>query len=111
VAVAALGVGVTLALARPPGKVHPTAEAPAAPSAQRVPPAPPPAVEATAAPPAAVETTPPERPSRPPAAHARPRPERRPGGAASATKSAAGASDSVKRGVLPSGSREAYPDQ
>jgi serine/threonine-protein kinase len=98
----ALGVGVALALSRPqrPAPAPVVASPPA-----RVPAAPPPPVPApsVASPPAVAER--PARPSPRGRAHA----ERRavPPEAPRATTS----TDSVKRGVLPSGSREAYPDQ
>jgi serine/threonine-protein kinase len=108
VAVAALVGGVALALARPPAKPRPPAPAAAttAPPAV-VAPRPAPAAVPKARP-AAPETATPERAAKP--TRARPRGERR-GPAAPATKSTPATSDSVKRGVLPSGSREAYPDQ
>jgi len=109
VAVLALGVGVSLALSRPsgggataiPAKVV-TKRAPAAsaPSAA-------PATSAAGAP--APERAASERPPRAPGPHARGRNEHR--AAAAPAERPAATSDSVKRGVLPSGSREAYPDQ
>jgi serine/threonine-protein kinase len=110
VAVVALGVGVTLALARPPGKVDappaiPAAVAPPAPLKAAPRPAPNPELK-----PPPVEPAPVERPAKA-ASHARPRGERRAPPPTAPVKAPTGASDSVKRGVLPSGSREAYPDQ
>jgi serine/threonine-protein kinase len=101
----ALGVGVSLALSRPPRPApsHVVATPPARVPAAAPPPAPAPA----AAPPRADERVA-ERPARP-APRGRGHAERR-----AATPEAprpATSSDSVKRGVLPSGSREAYPDQ
>jgi hypothetical protein len=112
VAVAALVGGVALALARPPGKVH--TQSPAAPTAPPAVVAPPPAPAAAAAAtetrPAAAEAATPERAAKPTAVRARPRGERR-APAAPASKTKPATSDSERRGVLPSGSREAYPDQ
>jgi serine/threonine-protein kinase len=103
----ALGIGVSLALSRPSGgDVKPssakistaTAPAPAmlAPSAPRSVEAPPPARHAAT-----------DRPPRPTSPHVRARIERR---APAPVKAQGATSDSVKRGVLPSGSREAYPE-
>jgi serine/threonine-protein kinase len=104
-----LAAGVSFALSRPPGAAAPPdrTPVPVLPAA----PAPAPAVSPPAAPErAAAERTSPERPRPTGAPHPRPRGEHRaPAGAPE--KAAATASDSVKRGVLPSGSREAYPDQ
>jgi eukaryotic-like serine/threonine-protein kinase len=115
-AVLALGIGVSLAISRPPG----TAPAPApAPRASAPPSGPnptavrPPAVlpvpdrvEATASERGASDRS---RASAP--VHSRARVERR-SAAASSAKTSAAAAASVKRdAVLPSGSREAYPDQ
>ncbi|HEV3032294.1 MAG TPA: hypothetical protein VG319_11665, partial [Polyangia bacterium] len=109
----ALGIGVSLALSRPSGgDIKPpsaksstataaaTTEAPAmaAPAVQ-------PSVEAPPlASPAATD-----RPARPASPHARARIEHR-APAPAAAKVQGATSDSVKRGVLPSGSREAYPE-
>jgi serine/threonine-protein kinase len=102
--------GVALALSRPAG--HPPSTANAAPVAPSLPVAPPPApprpVEEAAAP---REAAKPELPARLLKAAARLRGERRGPATAPAAKATGVTSDSVKRGVLPSGSREAYPDQ
>jgi tRNA A-37 threonylcarbamoyl transferase component Bud32 len=111
-AAVALGIGVTLALSRPSGGGAPSpsprgpasaAQVPAAPSAGA-------AVDRGVPEPAPSEPTPSERPraAAAPRAHARPERHALP---VPPAKSSAAASDSVKRGVLPSGSREAYPDQ
>jgi serine/threonine-protein kinase len=109
----ALVAGVALAVGRPATRapVRPAAQPLAAAAAVA-----PPAVPAPAPAPAAVALTTTERPVRTPPARRHPRPERhgaQPGPtAASASAGAAHeASDSVKRGVLPVKSREAYPDQ
>jgi serine/threonine-protein kinase len=105
----ALGVGVSFALSRPPAEVSPAASVPRTPaSGPAAPPVPAPAA------PAPVDRTVPERTSaeraRPPATP-KPRARGEHHGAATAAKSSPAASDSVRRGVLPSGSREAYPEQ
>jgi hypothetical protein len=109
VAALALGVGVSLALSRPsggdmkqpPAKISTaTVTAPAMPA-----PAAPRSVEAST--PAGHVAT--DRPPRPASPHARARVERRAPAPAPA-KAQGATSDSVKRGVLPSGSREAYPE-
>jgi eukaryotic-like serine/threonine-protein kinase len=103
VAALVLGAGVALALSRPPGLTAPPSVAaarplPASPDrASKTAPAEAPSPERAAA----------ERPHAT-ASHVHARPERR---AATAPKVSASTTDSAKRGVLPSGSREAYPDQ
>jgi eukaryotic-like serine/threonine-protein kinase len=119
VAVLALGIGVSLALSRPPVAPQPAAPAATAPSGAHPAPA---SANAPIAPPAAAERGPSERSltERGAAAVDRSR-------AASATRSharaerrapvapapsgAAANSSSVRRGVLPSGSPEAYPPE
>jgi hypothetical protein len=103
-----LGAGVTVALWRPshPQPEHTVASPPVSAPAS----APPAAAPPTAAPP----SPPPdehvaERPARP-APRGKARAERRPAAAETQQRPAA-TTDSVKRGVLPLGSREAYPDQ
>jgi serine/threonine-protein kinase len=108
-AVLTLGVGVSFALSRPSGgDAHPTPAPPAAaipPAAAHPSPAPvpPPAVA-----PSSVER---ERAEHPRAASPHPHGARDRHTAAAPAKVPPAPSDSVKRGVLPSGSREAYPDQ
>jgi serine/threonine protein kinase len=106
-AVLALGLGVSLALSRPTGggatPPAPAAKAPRPPAT-----APPTTTAAPVAPPSQGPAS--ERAAERPRPRAHARNERRapvptPG------KTAAAPSDSAKRGVLPSGSREAYPDQ
>jgi serine/threonine protein kinase len=111
-AVLALGVGVTLALSRPSGS---GSTAPATPvKAAQTAPARPAAVGAAPLTPPSdtppLDRVAPERPPRALVAHGHARNERR-APAAPAPKASTATSDSVKRGVLPSGSREAYPDQ
>jgi tRNA A-37 threonylcarbamoyl transferase component Bud32 len=110
VAAAALVVGVALALSRPSGvrSAPPPPVVPSAPLAKPIAPSPAP-LEAT--PPTAVGTTSPGHVAKGTATRPRPRVERHGDTSAAATKAAGAATDSVKRGVLPSGSREAYPDQ
>jgi serine/threonine-protein kinase len=110
----ALGTGVSLAISRPPAAVAPPAPArPVAPSASPAPPSPRPVPPAEAVAPAVAAPAPgAERPHVSGAPRPRPRAgEHHATPAAAAAKASAPASDSVKRGVLPSGSREAYPDQ
>jgi serine/threonine-protein kinase len=119
VAALALGVCVWLALkpAVPTSTSAPAAESASVPATQPAP-ARPPAVPAPGATTAAPERAAPERsaaaapPDHARASVARPhaRVEHRTP-AAAPTKGSEATSDSVKRGVLPSGSREAYPDQ
>ncbi len=105
VAAVVLAGGVALALGRPSG-----GRAPAAVAAPVV--APPPAAMTTTLDRARVEPPEPTMPTSPPAHTAKsPHARARLVPHAPAAPGAAPASDSVKRGVLPSGSREAYPDQ
>ena len=103
VAVVALGVGVTLAVSRPASVNAPHVPAPA------------PAVSAGAAPGASSSAPPPveraERSTRPSTPRPHARPEHKAPAAPLSTKASAASSDAMKRGVLPPGSREAYPDQ
>jgi serine/threonine-protein kinase len=112
----ALGIGVSLALSRPPGGAAPAAApapknvAPArAPATTETPSVSPPAPERSTTERSAAERAVPDRsrPTAPPRAHVHA--EHR--ASAPPPKAPGAASDSVKRGVLPSGSREAYPDQ
>jgi serine/threonine-protein kinase len=113
-AVVALGVGVSFALSRPSaGDARP---APAQPAAGSPPAGARPSQPAAASPPAAAvperaaaEREPSEHP-RAPSPHSHAARDRR-ATTSSPAKAPAATSDSVKRGVLPSGSREAYPDQ
>ncbi|HXU63350.1 MAG TPA: hypothetical protein VN962_16745, partial [Polyangia bacterium] len=101
-----LVAGVSLALRRPAAPSHLPAPPPAVatPAAVAPPPvAPPP----PAAPPPAAAAPEPARPAR--RAHARV--EHRPAKSAPSAAANAEAAESVRRGVLPSGSREAYPDK
>ncbi len=107
VAGAALAVGVALALSRPTGVRSPPPAAPVVQSAPVARPVAPPPAPVEVAPPA---TTSPAHVAKGSATRLRLRAERR-GDTAAATKAEGAATDSVKRGVLPSGSREAYPDQ
>jgi eukaryotic-like serine/threonine-protein kinase len=101
-----LAGGVSLALRRPPVAVHPPAPAKA--DLNLAPPPPPTAVAGPprAAPAPAVAVPAPEPH---PAHHGHGRLERRP--AKPPPPANAESADSVRRGVLPSGSREAYPDK
>jgi len=110
----ALGIGVSLALSRPPSGDAKTPPPPkiTKPTAAATPPAPgvprPVGAPLVAPPPTHAGA---DRPARPASPHLRPRNEHRAPAAAPASAKAQGAtSDSVKRGVLPSGSREAYPE-
>jgi len=110
----ALGIGVSLALSRPPSGDAKTPPPPkiTKPTAATTPPAPdvprPVGAPLVAPPPTHAGA---DRPARPASPHLRPRNEHRAPAAAPASAKAQGAtSDSVKRGVLPSGSREAYPE-
>jgi serine/threonine-protein kinase len=110
-AVITLGVGVSFALSRPPGgdaQQAPT-RPPAVPPAASGSPSPP---AAAGAPPAsAPERAPVDRAEHPRGASSHPHGARDRHASPAAAKAPPPASDSVKRGVLPSGSREAYPDQ
>ncbi len=98
--------GVSLALRRPPAPVHLPAAVPAAPAAA-IPPALPPAEAVAPAPAAPAPPPEPVRPAR--RAH---RLDRRAAAKTAASPAAnEEAAESVRRGVLPSGSREAYPDK
>jgi tRNA A-37 threonylcarbamoyl transferase component Bud32 len=110
-AVLALAVGVTLALSRPTGGGAAPAAAPAQVATKRAPAANPPPVAPATRPAEAPgsERTTPERPARVGGAHGHGHNEHR--AATAPAEKGAATSDSVKRGVLPSGSREAYPDQ
>jgi serine/threonine-protein kinase len=106
---ALLSVGVSLALRRPPPVHLPVATPePAAP----IQPAPPPAAIAPSptAIPAPVPAGPPTEPARP-SRRSHVRAERHAAKAEVSPAANSEASESVKRGVLPSGSREAYPDK
>jgi serine/threonine-protein kinase len=117
----ALGIGVSLAISRPPGAPAPV-KAPSAPaSAEPSGPGPMGAKPSLAAPGATAadrgaserlptERGPAERSRAPGAARPHARVEHR-GPSAAAPKVSGATSDSVKRGVLPSRSSEAYPDQ
>jgi serine/threonine-protein kinase len=111
-AVIALGIGVSFALSRPSG--GDARPAPAEPTAGSAPaharPLPPPAVAPPAAPERAAADREPTERSRVPSSRPHPARDRR-GSTATPAKASPATSDSVKRGVLPSGSREAYPDQ
>jgi len=114
VAVLALGIGVSLALSRPPVPSQAAAPAAAAPSGAHPAPA---NVGLPLAPRPAADHGPSERGlaehvDRPHASATRShaRAERR-APVAPSPKGAAASSDSVKRGVLPSDSHEAYPDK
>jgi serine/threonine-protein kinase len=111
----ALGIGVSLALSHPPGAASLAAPPPRAspPPSGPKPTALKPSL-ATPAPnrvePAPAERVASERPHSPVATHSHARIERRP--TAAASKASAAAAPSGRRdAVLPSGSREAYPDQ
>ena len=104
-----LVAGVSLALRRPPAPAHLPAPPPAVAAPAAVAPAPTPApAPAPPAPvaPAAAAPEPP-RPSRRAHAHV----ERRPSRPSASPAANAEAAESVRRGVLPSGSREAYPEK
>jgi tRNA A-37 threonylcarbamoyl transferase component Bud32 len=114
----ALVVGIALALSRPAGVRAPTSAAAvsgasAARSTGVSPPLPFPVPAVDGAPLAAPGTAgaAPAHVAKGPATRPRPRAERHGDPAAATAKAVGAATDSVKRGVLPSGSREAYPDQ
>jgi tRNA A-37 threonylcarbamoyl transferase component Bud32 len=105
-----LAVGVSVALHRPPPLAHPAAAAVAPPAAIPVQPAPPPAAPvATPAPVRAAVAAPVVEIQRP-ARRGHAAVERRAAKPA-ATPANSEATESVRRGVLLSGSREAYPDK
>ena len=109
VAVVALGVGVTLAVSRSSSVVAPPVAAPApAAVSSGVAPA---VAPARPAEPAVVDRVP-ERPARPSAPRPHAHGERHAGASPSGrAETSSAASDSLKRGVLPPGSREAYPSE
>jgi serine/threonine-protein kinase len=103
-----LAGGLALALGNHGSPAAASAPAPpAAAAAVAAPVVPPPSLPST--PPAAVERPAPERPA--PPRHVRVHAERAAAKAAAKTPATPEPSDSVKRGVLPSGSREGYPDK
>ncbi|MFL5307825.1 MAG: serine/threonine-protein kinase [Polyangia bacterium] len=98
-----LAGGVSLAVRRPAAPMHAPAPTPSAPAVVVPSPAP---AEAVAVPPVA---PPPAEPAHPPRrAHRLDRRAAKPAPSPAANSEAA---ESVRRGVLPSGSREAYPDK
>jgi eukaryotic-like serine/threonine-protein kinase len=111
VAVVALGVGVTFALSRSVGGGPPPESSPPVTAPVTAHPGGPPAIR----PQETQETVDhsPERLTRPPTPHAHARLERHVPAGAPVMKSSSSSSspDSLKRGVLPPGSREAYPEQ
>jgi tRNA A-37 threonylcarbamoyl transferase component Bud32 len=102
-----LAGGVALALGRPVSTPAPAPVAAPAPPT----PAPKPAPAPAPAPPAAKLAPPPEPPSAPPPAPVRRTRVRSQVDRARAESANPAAEDSVKRGVLPSGSKEAYPEK
>jgi len=110
VAVVALGVGVTFALSRSSGGGPPAEASPPVTAPVVVHPSGPPSIHPQEAQ-EPIDRSP-ERLTRPATPHPHARVERRgPASSASGKAAASSASDSLKRGVLPPGSREAYPDQ
>jgi serine/threonine-protein kinase len=114
----ALGIGVSLAISRPPGGAAPVKSPSVPASAEPSGPGPTVAkptpaatgVDRGASERPLTERAPADRPRAPGAARPHARIEHRPPPAA-APKASGATSDSVKRGVLPSGSSEAYPDK
>jgi len=110
---ALLAAGVSLALRRPPPAHPPSPAATTAPAEPApVPPVvvPPPGAAAAVAP-AVDSTLPANLPAPRPSHRSHVRVEHRPTRSAAEPAANSEAADSVRRGVLPSGSREAYPDQ
>jgi serine/threonine protein kinase len=109
VAVVALGLGVTFALSRSAGGGPPAESAPAPTAPVTAHPSGPPAIR----PQETQETVDRSPEPRPPTPHLHTHVERHVPAGATVFKSSSSSSspDSLKRGVLPPGSREAYPDQ
>jgi serine/threonine protein kinase len=111
VAVIALGVGVTFALSRSVGGGPPAEASPSLTAPVKAHPSGPPAIRPAETPEAVDHAS--ERLTRPPPPHPRAHVERHApaGGTVIKSSSSSSSPDSLKRGVLPPGSREAYPDQ